>query len=106
MLKIVAYMSAKHKTSCAVYDPTPDHCDCGAHNSIPLVTLANAQEEAKAATVPVLEPLTDDEIERLWVDLPTWGNGQPWHVRFTRAVETAHAAKLAKLNGIRATIKK
>ncbi len=58
-------------------------------------------EEARAALAiaraePQSEALTDEEIERLWVDLPTWGDGQPWHIRFVRAIEAAHNAKLSK----------
>jgi hypothetical protein len=47
-MKIVSYLPARHAVSCAVFDPTPGRCDCGA-NPTPLVTLAEAQKAVAAA---------------------------------------------------------
>ena len=47
-LKVVAYLPAKHPAYCAVHDPSPGHCDCGAR-PVPLVTLENAQKAVEAA---------------------------------------------------------
>jgi len=40
-LKIVSYLEPRHHTSCAVFDPVRDRCDCGAE-PIPLVRLDHA----------------------------------------------------------------
>lgn len=53
-LKIVDYLPARHRAWCAVYDPCPDRCDCGAPR-IPLVTLANAERAIAEAVKQALE---------------------------------------------------
>jgi hypothetical protein len=35
-LPIAAYQAGPHTASCAIYDPTPDPCDCGAAQHEPL----------------------------------------------------------------------
>ena len=47
-LPIVGYLPARHDTSCAVFDPVPDHCDCGAL-PVPLVRLSDARNAVRAA---------------------------------------------------------
>lgn len=54
-LTVVAYLPAQHRASCAVFDPTPDYCDCGAQPT-PLVTLANAQAVCAAIQAASLTP--------------------------------------------------
>jgi hypothetical protein len=39
-LRVVAYLHAKHKASCAEHDPSPGWCDCGATQE-PLVKLSD-----------------------------------------------------------------
>lgn len=41
-LAVVAYSPGYHLVSCAIYDPSPGHCDCGSTEE-PLVKLADAQ---------------------------------------------------------------
>lgn len=41
-IPIAGYFPGRHKVSCAVLDPTPGPCDCGAVD-IPLVKLSDAR---------------------------------------------------------------
>lgn len=43
VLRIVGYHDSRHRASCAVYDPVPGACDCGATDIIPLVTKQQAE---------------------------------------------------------------
>jgi len=68
-MKIVAFLSAHHKASCAMNDPSPSRCDCHA-KKIPLVTLDDATAAVAAALAsPAVQvaavPATNHGMARL-----------------------------------------
>lgn len=48
-LPIAAYQAGRHTAACAIYDPTPDPCDCGAAQHEPLIRRSDALALVDAA---------------------------------------------------------
>lgn len=109
-LRVVAYADQRHRVSCAVFDPVPDSCDCGATETVPLVTKQQAETIIKGLVAeitalraardaqPAAGELTDKEILAIKADTERMGISRPYHdmLEFARAVLAARREKDAK----------
>lgn len=57
-MNVLATMTVRHSTHCAVHDPSPGACDCGARD-IALVSLADAKMAVAAERVKLYSLLSD-----------------------------------------------
>ena len=107
-MKVAAYLPAVHQVRCAVNDPTPDRCDCGAQRT-PLVTLADA--EAALAAHPA--PSSDAALSKPEC-MPAYITPQMWQYRVEDTLkkfpsmspeEAQRNAALSELKDLRKALK-
>lgn len=95
-MKIVAYLEPQHSSHCAVLDPTPSRCDCGAR-PVPLVTEQEARTLLNKNHTNYLEDFAKfkakiSELEKRLAAQPSHAQGEAFQQG--RAAGIEEAAKL------------